>query len=122
MLERKRHPFLTLWLMVIIGANFMELIRQFYFRDIFLETYPHAPEWVFVSIGLLAGINIALGIALFLWKKWAFWGFLLSSLGGLLLYLKAGAGIQTLLGLTGVAVLYFALQLGGENKGWHQLD
>ena len=122
MQERKRHPFLTLWLIVIIGANSIEAFRQFYFREMFLETYPQAPEWVFVSIGLLAGINIALGTALFFWKKWAFWGFLLSSLGGLLLYLKAGAGIQTLLGLTVVAVLYIALQLGGENKGWHQLD
>jgi len=122
MFDRKRHPFLTLWLIVIIGANFMEMIRQFYFRDMFLETYPQAPEWIFVGIGFLAGINIALGIALFLWKKWAFWGFLFSSLGVTMLYLKAGAGIQTLLGLTVVAVLYFALRLGGENKGWYQLD
>ncbi len=122
MQERKRHPFLTLWLVVIIGANSIEAFRQFYFPEMFLETYPETPEWLFVGIGLLAGVNIALGTALFFWKKWAFWGFFVFSFGGVLLYLQAGVGLQALFGLMGVAVLYIALQVGGVNKGWIQLD
>jgi hypothetical protein len=51
------------------------------------------------------------------------WCFLVSSIIVLILNLSSGVGIgQSLLGLLGVVILYAVLQIGGENKGWTQLD
>jgi len=122
MQERKRHGFLTLWLIIIIGANSIEVLRQFFFRDILMEAYPTVPEWVFIGIGLTASINIICATALFKWKKWGFWGFLLSSLAGVILYLQLEVGVQALGSLVGVTVLFIALNIGGERKGWYQLE
>ncbi len=122
MQERKRHIFLTLWLIVVIAANSFEAFRQVYLREIMIEEFPGAPEWVFAGLSVIAVLNIIFGVALFMWKKWAFWGYLLSSVIAVLLYLQLGVGVQALGSLAGVAILYVALQVGGEHKGWHQLE
>ncbi len=122
MQERQRHILLTIWLVVIIGANLIEASRQIFLHQELAEMYPQAPEWVFTGLILVALAKVACAVALFLWKKWGFWGFLLFSLAGVLLYFQLGMGLPSLLLLLPVAILYGLLQLGGENKAWLQLE
>ncbi len=122
MQERKRHGLLTLWLVLVIGANFLEALRHYILQDEIREIFPEAPEWVFVVLLLAGAANVVFGIALFLWKKWAFWGLLCISLLQAVLYIYLGVGLQALVFVLVVVVLYFVLQLGGEQRGWYQLE
>ena len=81
------------------------------------------PSWALVVMGIGAVFNLICAIALFKWKKWAFWGFVVSSIVAFFVNLLIGIGIgQSLLGLVGIALLYGVLHIGKENKGWPQLD
>jgi len=92
-------------------------------RSVIRQNLPGIPSWALVVMGVFALFNLACAIALFKWKKWGFWGFLVSSAVVLTVNLCLGLGIgHSLLGLTGIALLYGVLQIGQENKGWPQLE
>ena len=77
-----------------------------------------SPVLIVVSL-----FNLLCAIMLFKWKKWAFWGFCASAVVVIAVNLSAGIGIAASLGgLIGVAILYGVLHIGGDNKGWPQLD
>ncbi|WP_291323272.1 hypothetical protein [Desulfonatronospira sp.] len=121
MQERKRHGCLTIWLVVVIGANFLDAFRHYLMRDELMEQFPGTPEWVITGLFILALVNVACGIALFRWKKWGFWVLLLSSLAGAYLYLQLSF-VNALVPLLVVAVLFGVLHIGGERRGWDQLE
>ena len=67
--------------------------------------------------------NIVCAVALFQWKKWAFWGFVASAVITFAINLEIGLGVgQAVLGLIGIVILYWVLQMGKEKKGWAQLE
>jgi len=56
-------------------------------------------------------------------EKWGFWLFTLTACDTLCLNLYVGAGYATaVFGLSGVAILYEVLHIGGDKKGWTQLE
>jgi hypothetical protein len=58
-----------------------------------------------------------------MWKKWAFYGFAVTTVLALGVNLSVGLGIgRSLIGLVGIAVLYGVLQIGEQKKGWNQLE
>lgn len=86
------------------------------------------PIWVFLVSIMFLIFNVVCAIALFLWKKWGFWGFCASSVAALVVNLSVGSrGISqvissTLVSLVLVLVLFGVLHIGRkENKGWPQL-
>jgi len=84
---------------------------------------PVIPSWAGIVLSLGAVLNFICAIALFKWKKWGFFGFVASALLALGVNMAIGLGIgQSLFGLVGVAVLYGVLQIGGDRKGWTQLE
>jgi hypothetical protein len=115
----KRHGCLTVYLaclliLSVLGALLFALadIRQF---------FPSAPRWTGPVYVLFSALQSVLAIALFRWKKWAFWGLCITFLIGVAINLAVGMGAQSIAGLLGVAVLYGVLRIGGENDGWSQL-
>jgi hypothetical protein len=75
-------------------------------------------------LGFIGLLNITFSVFLFQWKKWAFWGFALTSLMTLVVNLNAGLGIaQSIFGLIGVAVLYAILQIKRDGAtAWSHLE
>jgi hypothetical protein len=68
--------------------------------------------------------NVVFSILLFKWMKIGFWGFLITSIGALIINLSIGLGIgQSLFGLVGIAILYGVLQIKKDNvPAWDNLD
>ena len=68
--------------------------------------------------------SLVFAIALFTWKKWAFWGYVVSSIVGVYVSALMGAAMwQLVLSLAGIVVFYAVLHIGGkEKKGWSQLE
>jgi hypothetical protein len=69
-----------------------------------------------------AAANIIFVIALFRWRRWGFYGFVIVT--GLAIGTNIYAGLGTalsLLGILRVAFLYWVLNMGGGNKAWTRL-
>ena len=76
-------------------------------------------------VDLLNGLvfaNLVFIIGLFRWQKWAFWGICVNAALALAINTRIGVPIgQSLLGLSGVALLYGALRSGGDRNVWERL-
>jgi len=84
---------------------------------------PTIPGWTFPVLIAGAILNLVFAVALLKWKKWEFWGFVVSGVAVFFINVAAGLRVgSALAGLLGVAVLYGVLHIGGATKGWPQLD
>jgi hypothetical protein len=83
---------------------------------------PTIPDWMPPVLVALSVLDVIFAIALFAWKKWAFYGFCASALAAMAMNLAAGVGVvQSLLGLIGIAILYGLLQ-SGSPTAWSQME
>jgi hypothetical protein len=147
---KNRHGCLTAWLVLLIitnsitalsnllnilrGDTFVQLLQNpAYTNQIPAEQLSQiqmlldTPLWVFYVSIVLAIFNIACIIALFMWKKWGFWGFCASSILSvainLIYFTKDITTIITSVigGILTVLILFGVLHIGKKNKGWPQL-
>jgi hypothetical protein len=83
----------------------------------------HIPDWAFPVLIAVCLFNLVCAIALFRWKKWGFWGLVVSAAVALGVNIAIGLGpLAAIGGIIGVLLLYGVLQIGKENKGWSQLE
>ena len=121
--QKQRHGCLLAFLILLVVVNSGVALVYLLGSQVIQKSVPQAPMWAIMVLGVVSAFNVICAIAIFNWKKWGFWGFVLTSLVALYINLTIGLGIgNSLLGLVGVAVLYGVLQIGKENKGWSQLD
>lgn len=107
--------------MVLING----LLAIFYIvaSDIIAKAMPDAPMWLSPVAAVLLIVNVCCAIALFKWKKWGFVGFCTTAAIGAVANVAAGQGFGSLISaVVGVAILYGILHIGGERKGWDQLE
>ncbi len=148
--EKKRHGCLTTWLVLMIIVSSLTalsylmyllgrgMIVQVLQSQAFQSQMPpsqmlqiqmlmNTPIWIFIMSIVFSIFNIVCAIALFLWKKWGFWGYCATSIAMLvvnLLFFSRGIGpvlLSVFAGLLGALVLFGVLHIGKENKGWLQL-
>jgi hypothetical protein len=82
----------------------------------------NTPLWYVIYFASLAA-NIIGIIALFKWKKWGFWVLCVTGVITMLALLFGGYGLGAIWPwIVVIAILYGVLQIGGENKGWNQLE
>jgi hypothetical protein len=120
---KQRHGCLTAFLVVGIILNALGSLMNLFGGAMIRQNLPDAPGWAFPVLGIDGIFNIVCLIALFQWKKWAFYGSVAAAILAFVVNLAVGLNIvQALLGLVGIAVLYGVLQIGGDKKGWTQLE
>jgi len=122
---KKRHGCLLVYLILMLIAN---AFNSF----VYLNPPTLPPEmaemanvigWLFPVMGIAMLINLISTFAILRWKKWGFWLFTLTACVTLCINLYIGAGISSaVFGLSGVAILYGVLHIGGDKKGWTQLE
>ena len=78
------------------------------------------PWWWYPIIIAIALINIFCAVGLFRWKKWAFWGLVVTAVLMELVRVKMGLSLSPWEVLF-VAMLW-VLRIGGKNKAWNQLE
>ncbi|BAZ15426.1 hypothetical protein NIES4071_72980 [Calothrix sp. NIES-4071] len=131
MTVRQRHGCLTAWLIFAIISNSLGALANLYisanfnnFSSVFAQqNISNISSGSLIGLAVLSIFNIVCAVALLRWKKWGFYGLLATSVVAFILNLSFGINlVQSLLGFVGIAILYGVLNMGGENKAWHQLD
>ena len=122
---KKRHGCLTAWLVLLVLVNGFSAVSFLFYGEAISEnlgtTLSQNTLWI---TGALAVLNLIFAFMLFSWKKWAFWGLLLTSLLAFGLNIYHGLGIiNSAIGLLGIVLLYGLLQMKHQGKsGWEQLS
>ena len=122
---KQRHGCVTTWLLLIIITNsilaFLSLFLSEYMAE---EILTGAPPSLLILIGIISLANVVFAVLLFRWMILGFWGFLGTSIIGVILNLAMGVGIgQSLFGLAGVYILYRILQIKKDNVStWDHLS
>ena len=120
---KERNGCLTAWLALMIAGNSI-VAGVYLFGSAHLALgLPGEPRWVGPLLAFVGILNVIFAIALLRWKRWGFFGCVATSVLAFVVNVGTGLGIgHSLLGLAGLAILFGALQIGGENKGWTQLE
>lgn len=109
--EKKRGVWLNIWLAIILIGNITSAAFYLFFSEALTAFYPEVPIGMFYIYGLLAIANLAFVAYLFLWKKWAFFGLLITAIIAFIMNISIGISFgNSLLGLLGIAILYLLLK------------
>lgn len=120
---KQRHGCLTAFLVVGIILNALASLMHLLGGAMIRQNFPDAPGWALPVLAIGGIFNIVCLIALFQWKKWGFYGAVAFGILVFVVNLVVGLDVvQALMGLFGIVVLYGVLQIGGDKKGWTQLE
>ena len=122
---KQRHGCVTAWLLMIIISNSLTAFIYLFGGNAFVKTLNGGVSTPMLILLTTFGIaNVLFAVMLFRWRKWGFWGFLITSICTLGINLNIGLSVvQSILGLFGVVVLYGVLQIKEEDKtAWGNLE
>jgi hypothetical protein len=124
--QKHRHGCLAAWLVFLIIGNCIAALGYLYGSATIRQGLADAPGWAFPVLAAGCIANVAFAFALFRWKRWGFFGLVGAALLGLIVNLSVLHRGTALIGIAGVvlglAILYWVLHMGTENKGWTQLE
>lgn len=117
---KQMHGCLTAYLTMMLLTNLGTSI--FYLSSLGSNLTQRLSPPLLVFMAIMCLLNFVFTIALFKWKKWGFFGIIGSTIIAFVVNLYIGIGAMSLLGLSGIPILYAVLNIGKERAGWHQLD
>lgn len=120
--HKQRNIFLTLYLSLFLIVDFYTLETVFdgdISNDIIFDNSDTINN-IFIS---LTAIDFVLTLFLLKWKKWAFWGIVITSSTTFAINLYLNVGLVSFVGLLGALILFGLLQLKRKNiSGWDNLE
>ena len=122
---KQRHGCVTDWLILMIIANSATAILYLFASEMITKNLPgDVSTSMIILLGIIGIGNVIFSVLLLQWKKLGFWGFIITSIGALVINLTIGLGIgQSLFGLVGIGILYGILQIKKDNvTGWENLE
>jgi hypothetical protein len=128
---KQRHGCLTAFLVVLITGSIFSLGSYLY--DILSGSYQsyiselQIPLYSFILTLVLLFLNILWLIAIYKWKKWGFWAFVITGVASIIISIIYRPTFTSLvqsflINVIGIGMLYGVLHIGKENKGWPQLE
>jgi serine/threonine protein kinase len=121
--RKQRHGCLTAWLVLAIAVNSILTLVLLFGDGTTAAGIQPSQDWLLPVLATLSVANVTFAFAMVLWKKWGFYGFVVTTSIRIAIDLVLGISlVQALVGLLGIAVLYGVLQIGGTDKGWPQLE
>ena len=120
--EKKKHGCLTALMAFICLVSLVSAPIQLLAFLANPETTP-APRWVHFSFAAINITKLVSAYAILSWKKWGFWLFSFICFFNLGLNLITGFQIPNgIFGVILAAMLLGVLHIGGDKKGWTQLE
>ena len=101
---------LTVWLCLMLVANIVSTAIYFGASSYFSVLMPDYPGWSAYVLGVLTLLNIIYTVQLFEWKRWGFYGFVVTTVVSMGVNVILGLGLYSFLGLLGPLILFALLQ------------
>lgn len=124
-IDRPRHGCLTVIIVLSLLWNGIVFLYTTVGASLIREPLPGMTQGVITISAILALAEMGCLIAILRWRRWGVWGLCLLAPVGILRNLALGGVTMAISGLSGTALnlglLYAALQLGGEARGWSRL-
>lgn len=122
---KQRHGCVTAWLILVIVANSITALIYLLAEELITQNLPvEIPTTLMIALSILGIGNVIFAIMLLNWRKTGFWGFVATSILGMIINLIIGLGVlQSLFGLIGIGILYAVLQIKkADVSAWNNLE
>ena len=120
---KHRHGCATAFLVLMIVANSLIALFYVFGGSLAARTFRGSASWGLPILLFVAVLEVVSAIALWRWKKWGFFGFMILAVVAFIVNLVIGFSfLQCAFGLVGPAILYWTLQMGKEKNTWRQLE
>ena len=128
---KERHAFLTAYLVLGITLNSFALLGYLFKSVLNRPDFSGVPAWELIVVPIPPFFYIVCLIAILNWKKWGFYGVIATFILTFVIILTMGIYGSGVMGIYGsgvfwgfvhIALLYGLLQIGGDKKGWTQLE
>jgi hypothetical protein len=115
---RNRGGCLAAFLVAMMIINPLVAILYLAAGSTISKNLPDAPTWAIPVLGIFCIVNFAGAIALWRWKKWGFYAFVVSALVALVVNIMIGIPLfQVIWGPLGVVILYALVR-----RVWDELE
>ena len=120
---KQRHAFLTAYLVLGITLNSFAMLDYLFRSVLNRPDFSGVPAWELIVVPIPPFFYIVCLIAILNWKKWGFYGVIAAFILTFVIDLTMGIyGSGVFWGFVHIALLYGVLQIGGDKKGWTQLE
>jgi hypothetical protein len=116
---KSRHGCLAAWLIMMVAANVAMVPLYLLCANTWLAGFPAWTVWLSFAMALA---NVLVALALWHWKKWGFWLDCAVTVVSFVINFYQGLGFFALFAFLSTPILYGVLHIGGDNKGWPQLE
>ena len=109
----------------MIVANSRIALIYFFATEMVADAIPGmGSDSIILLLGVLSVLNVVFAVLLLQYKRWPFYGFVVTAIAAFLINLNIGLGIgQSLMGLAGIAILFGILQIKSNGvSAWDNLD
>jgi uncharacterized membrane protein (DUF485 family) len=122
--KKQRHGFVTAWLALFIMVNAITAILYLFKSEMIANSFRGDVSTQMILLGIGSILNVVFVVLIFQWKKIAFWGLIINSIGAFVINSTLGAGLgQSLVGLLGLAFFFGVLQIKKDNVStWENLE
>jgi hypothetical protein len=129
---KQRHGCLTAFLVLAIPSSALVALVSLLIALVGPAAYKftdsaNAPGWTLWADCIATVLSTVSLMAIFVWRKWGFYGVIASALLAMGSYLGSmptliQAASMLVLYLVGIGILFGVLQIGRDKKGWAQLE
>lgn len=114
--EKKRGVLLTLFLALMFIVNPITAFTYFTNPEMMLQASPSMTIGILYLLGAVATVNVAIAAGVWMWKKWAVYGFYSIAAIAFCINIYVGIGIlPSLIGLIGPVIIYFTTKSRWEH-------
>lgn len=119
--QKQRNGCLTIWLWLVIVFNILGVILSAMGTTVTKNL--NLPGW-YLPVAIVSTLAVVIfAIGLLRWKAWGFWGLVAMQGASALVNIAVDRNYFSIISaVTGVAVLVFLLNIGGNNKAWNNLE
>jgi len=115
-LEKKRGFWLTLFLVLMFIVNPLTAFTYFTNPEMVLQASPSMTVGMLYFLGVVAMVNVIIAAGIWMWQKWAVFGFFAIAAIAFCINLYIGIGIiPSLTGLIGPIIIYFTTKKRWEH-------
>lgn len=114
--EKKRGAWLTIFLALMFIVNPITAFTYFTNPEMVLQASPSMTIGILYVMGIISLMNVAIAAGVWMWKKWAVYGFFAIAVIAFCINVYVGIGIiPSLIGLIGPVIIYFTTKSRWEH-------